>query len=181
MRPGSPKLARSQSELPGRVNRALPLTLTKKSSSLVRCHCIRQRDGRHGSRHPFDITSPSGSGQALNALLVRTAAAGLDVSAIVGGLNQPLPLVRFQLLVGKATELCQEVKSLGANMLAAIDAAGRDQPGASVCIAVRRQLYERPLVGNYVGQVTMRFDSRLALVTRMRSWLDAGKSGEAPT
>ena len=33
------------------------------------------------------------------ALLVRAAAAGLDVSAIVSGLNQPLPLVRFQLLV----------------------------------------------------------------------------------
>jgi len=128
---------------------------------------------------PFDITSPSGSGTALNgaqilpsigktlyfciprndkllgywdtvadrlfkihnslnlqgvfqklplfdppidpALLVRAAAAGLDVSSIVSGLNQPLPLVRFQLLVGKATELCQEVKSLGANLLAAIE------------------------------------------------------------
>lgn len=55
------------------------------------------------------------------ALLVRAAAAGLDVGAIVSGLNQPLPLVRFQLLVGKAAEICQEVKSLGANMLAAIE------------------------------------------------------------
>ena len=52
------------------------------------------------------------------ALLVRAAAAGLDVSAIVSGLNQPLPLVRFQLLVSKAAEICQEVKSLGANLLA---------------------------------------------------------------
>ena len=55
------------------------------------------------------------------ALLVRATAAGLDVSAIVSGLNQPLPLVRFQLLVSKATEICQEVKSLGANLLAAIE------------------------------------------------------------
>jgi hypothetical protein len=55
------------------------------------------------------------------ALLVRAAASGLDVSAIVSGLNQPLPLVRFQVLVGKATEICQEVKSLGANLLAAIE------------------------------------------------------------
>jgi len=55
------------------------------------------------------------------ALLVRAAAAGLDVSAIVNGLNQPLPLVRFQLLVSKATEICQEVKSLGANVLTAIE------------------------------------------------------------
>jgi receptor-binding and translocation channel-forming TcA subunit of Tc toxin len=55
------------------------------------------------------------------ALLVRAAAAGLDVSAVVSGLNQPLPLVRFQLLVSKATEICQEVKSLGANLLSAIE------------------------------------------------------------
>jgi hypothetical protein len=55
------------------------------------------------------------------ALLVRAAASGLDVSAIVSGLNQPLPLVRFQLLLSKATEICQEVKSLGANLLAAIE------------------------------------------------------------
>lgn len=55
------------------------------------------------------------------ALLVRAAASGLDVSAVVSGLNQPLPLVRFQLLVSKAGEICQEVKSLGANLLSAIE------------------------------------------------------------
>jgi hypothetical protein len=55
------------------------------------------------------------------ALLVRAAAAGLDVSAIVTGLNQPLPQVRFDFLVSKATELCQEVKSLGASILAAME------------------------------------------------------------
>jgi hypothetical protein len=55
------------------------------------------------------------------ALLVRAAASGLDVSAIVSGFNQPLPLVRFSLLVAKAAEICQEVKSLGGNLLAAIE------------------------------------------------------------
>ncbi|MDR3483153.1 MAG: insecticidal toxin protein [Burkholderiaceae bacterium] len=55
------------------------------------------------------------------ALLVRATAAGLDVSAVVGGLNQPLPLVRFQFLVAKAGEICQEVISLGANLLSAIE------------------------------------------------------------
>ena len=40
------------------------------------------------------------------ALLVRAAAEGLDVSAIVSGLNQPLPLVRFKSLIGKAVEIC---------------------------------------------------------------------------
>jgi Tc toxin complex TcA C-terminal TcB-binding domain len=55
------------------------------------------------------------------ALLVRATAAGLDVSSIVSGLNQPLPLVRFQFLVSKASEICQEVKSLGGNLLSAIE------------------------------------------------------------
>jgi hypothetical protein len=55
------------------------------------------------------------------ALLVRAAAAGLDVSAVVSGLNQPLPLVRFRLLVAKAMEICQAVQSLGAGLLAAIE------------------------------------------------------------
>lgn len=55
------------------------------------------------------------------AMLARAAAAGLDVGAIVNGLNQPLPLVRFQLLVQKATEIVQEVKSLGNNLLSAME------------------------------------------------------------
>lgn len=55
------------------------------------------------------------------AMLARAAAAGLDISAIVSGLNQPLPLVRFQLLIQKAVEIVQEVKSLGANVLSAME------------------------------------------------------------
>lgn len=55
------------------------------------------------------------------ALLAKAAAAGLDIGAIVNGLNQPLPLVRFQLLVQKAAEICQEVKSLGNNLLSAME------------------------------------------------------------
>jgi hypothetical protein len=55
------------------------------------------------------------------ALLARAAAAGLDVGAVVNGLNQPLPLVRFQLLVQKAAEIVQEVKSLGNNLLSAME------------------------------------------------------------
>lgn len=55
------------------------------------------------------------------ALLARATAAGLDVGAIVNGINQPLPLVRFQLLVQKAAEIAQEVKSLGNNLLSAME------------------------------------------------------------
>jgi hypothetical protein len=55
------------------------------------------------------------------AMLARAAAAGLDVGAIVNGLNQPLPLVRFQLLAQKASEIVQEVKTLGNSLLSAIE------------------------------------------------------------
>jgi hypothetical protein len=55
------------------------------------------------------------------ALLARAAAAGLDIGAVASGMNQPLPLVRFQLLVQKALEICQEVKSLGNNLLSAME------------------------------------------------------------
>lgn len=55
------------------------------------------------------------------ALLARAAASGVDVGAVVAGLRQPLPLVRFSLLVARAAEICQEVKSLGAQLLAATE------------------------------------------------------------
>src|SRR5262249_5620385 len=64
------------------------------------------------------------------ALLVRAAASGLDVGAIVSGFNQPMPLVRFQYLVQKAAEICQEVKSLGSNLLAAMEK--QDNEGLSI-------------------------------------------------
>jgi hypothetical protein len=55
------------------------------------------------------------------AMLARAAAAGLDIGAIVNGINQPLPLVRFSLLVQRAAEIVQEVKSLGNSLLAAME------------------------------------------------------------
>lgn len=74
------------------------------------------------------------------ALLARAAAAGLDVGAIVNGLNQPLPLVRFQLLAQKATEICQEVKSLGNNLLAAMEKEDGE------ALAVLRARHERVIL-----------------------------------
>lgn len=75
------------------------------------------------------------------ALLARAVASGLDVAAIVGGLNQPLPLVRFQLLLQKATEICQEVKSLGNNLLSAIEKEDNE------AIAILRARHERIILG----------------------------------
>jgi hypothetical protein len=54
-------------------------------------------------------------------MLARAAAAGVDVGAVITGMNQPLPLVRFATLARMASEICQEVKSLGAALLAAME------------------------------------------------------------
>jgi hypothetical protein len=71
------------------------------------------------------------------ALLARAAAAGLDVSAVLAGVNQPLPLVRFTLLMQKATELCQSVKALGGTLLSAIEKEDAER------LAILRAQHER--------------------------------------
>src|SRR5205807_3165804 len=94
------------------------------------------------------------------APLVRAAASGLDVSAIVSRLNQPLPLVRFQLLAAKAAEICQEVKSLGANLLAAIEKQDNES------LSLLRAQHESAILA-------------LAEVVKYSQWQDAIKSRQA--
>ena len=53
--------------------------------------------------------------------LVRAAAGGLDLSSVLAELNAPMPLYRFNFMIQKALELCNEVKSLGAAMLSALE------------------------------------------------------------
>ncbi|HVJ21273.1 MAG TPA: hypothetical protein VM686_37935, partial [Polyangiaceae bacterium] len=53
------------------------------------------------------------------ALLVQAAAAGVDLSSVINDLSVPAPHHRFQVLLQKANELCNEVKSLGSALLAA--------------------------------------------------------------
>ena len=52
-------------------------------------------------------------------MLVKAAAAGIDVGSIVSGLNQPLGPVRSPMMIQKALELCAEVRSLGNALLSA--------------------------------------------------------------
>jgi hypothetical protein len=54
-------------------------------------------------------------------MLVKAAAAGLDISSIVSGLNQPIGPIRCLALIQKASELCGEVKSLGGALLSALE------------------------------------------------------------
>jgi len=54
-------------------------------------------------------------------MLVKAAAAGIDVGSIVNGMNQPIGPVRSLFLVQKALELCGEVRGLGNALLAALE------------------------------------------------------------
>lgn len=54
-------------------------------------------------------------------MLVRAAAAGLDIASIVNNINQPLSTIRGPMLLQKAMDLCNEVKSLGNALLAALE------------------------------------------------------------
>lgn len=55
------------------------------------------------------------------AILVKAAAAGLSLAGVIGDVNAQLPSYRFNVLAQKATELVQEVKSLGGQLLSALE------------------------------------------------------------
>ncbi|HRI59027.1 MAG TPA: neuraminidase-like domain-containing protein [Saprospiraceae bacterium] len=55
------------------------------------------------------------------ALLVRAAAAGLDISSVLNEINLTLPHYRFNMMLQKATELCTDVKSFGALLLSVLE------------------------------------------------------------
>jgi hypothetical protein len=61
------------------------------------------------------------------ALLVKAAAAGVDISSAINDLYAPMPSYRFQVLIQKSQELCQELKSLGGTVLAALEKKDAEQ------------------------------------------------------
>ncbi len=69
-------------------------------------------------------------------MLVKAAAAGIDISSIVSGLNQPIGPVRCLTLIQKALELCGEVRGLGSALLSALE------KGDAEHLALVRQRHE---------------------------------------
>ena len=53
--------------------------------------------------------------------LVKAVAAGVDIGSALADLNVPLPLYRFNVLLQKANEVCNDVKALGGALLAALE------------------------------------------------------------
>jgi hypothetical protein len=69
-------------------------------------------------------------------MLVQATAAGIDVGSIVSGLNSKASPVRSLLLIGKALEIAAEVRSLGSELLAALEKGDAEQ------LALLRQGHE---------------------------------------
>ena len=61
------------------------------------------------------------------ALLVRAAAAGVDISSVLNDLSATLPHYRFGYIVQKALEVCAEVKSLAAALLSTLEKRDAEQ------------------------------------------------------
>jgi Tc toxin complex TcA C-terminal TcB-binding domain/Neuraminidase-like domain/Salmonella virulence plasmid 28.1kDa A protein len=78
-------------------------------------------------------------------LLVRAAAAGIDLASVLSDINAATPHYRFSVLYQKALEFCNEVRNFGAALLAALeksDAEGlsllRAQQDVALQMAVRQ-------------------------------------------
>jgi len=54
-------------------------------------------------------------------LLVKAVAAGVDISSALNDISAALPHYRFTIMAQKASELCAEVKALGAGLLSALE------------------------------------------------------------
>ncbi len=55
------------------------------------------------------------------ALLVKAAAAGMDLSSVLNDLSAPTPYYRFKVIVQNAIDFCNDVKSLGEKLLSALE------------------------------------------------------------
>jgi hypothetical protein len=69
-------------------------------------------------------------------MLVKAAAAGIDIASVVAGLNQPLGPMRSPYLIQRAIELTSEVRTLGTSLLSAIE------KGESERLTLLRQTHE---------------------------------------
>jgi Tc toxin complex TcA C-terminal TcB-binding domain/Neuraminidase-like domain/Salmonella virulence plasmid 28.1kDa A protein len=99
------------------------------------------------------------------ALLVRAAAAGMDISSAINDLYAPMPFYRFQVLVQKAQELCQELKSLGGGLLSALEKKDAEQLSL-----IRSQHEIQLLVANKDIKKQQMEEARLAIASLEESY-----------
>jgi hypothetical protein len=82
-------------------------------------HCMNI-DGAERALPPFEPPIDPG-------LLVRAVAAGVDIASALNDIDAALPQYRFSFMMQKARELANEVKSLGAALLSALEKKDAEQ------------------------------------------------------
>jgi hypothetical protein len=90
------------------------------------------------------------------ALLVQAAAAGVDLGSVLSDVNSALPLYRFTYTLQKASEICSEVKSLGASLLSVLEKADAET------LAAMRAGHETQLFTLIKAVKQQQFDEALA-------------------
>ncbi|OYY04948.1 MAG: hypothetical protein B7Y73_02905 [Acidocella sp. 35-58-6] len=70
-------------------------------------------------------------------LLVQAAAAGLDLSQVMGALTQPSPIYRYAILYRQALDFCHEVRALGNALLSALE---KDDADALAILRVTQEV-----------------------------------------
>lgn len=122
------------------------------------------------------------------ALLVKAAAAGIDISSVLNDLAAPTPHYRFRIVVQKAIEFCTEVRNLGEKLLAALQnkdieelALLRNQHEIGLLEAVKevrkKQIDEAvETIGalNTVLEITGERENYFSGIPRTNTWEDFG-------
>jgi hypothetical protein len=106
-------------------------------------------------------------------LLVRATSAGLDIGSVVAGLFAPPPQQRFVVLMSRAGELANEVRSLGGALLAALEkrdaeALGLMRSGQEVDMLQRVRALRRQQIEEAGASVEALRASRRSLEARYR-------------
>jgi Tc toxin complex TcA C-terminal TcB-binding domain/Neuraminidase-like domain len=99
---------------------------------------IRRCEDIEGHRRDLALWDP----RVDPGLAVRAQAAGIDIGDILSDLDSPPPHYRFSALAQKASEMCSEVRALGAAMLSAIEKRDTEE------LALLKQSYETSALKN---------------------------------
>ena len=101
------------------------------------------------------------------ALLVKAAAAGMDLSSVLNDLSAPTPLYRFRIVIQKAIDFCNDVRMLGEKLLAVLEK--NDAEGLSLL----RSQYEIDLLEAIKQIKSKQIDEAVQTIGNLNKSLDA--------
>ncbi len=112
--------------------------------------------------------------------LVKAVAGGVDISAALADLSAPLPLYRFNTLLQKANEVCNDVKGLGGALLAALEkkdgeALGLLRQGQELKLLEAVKLLREKQVDEAKGNLLGLQKSKVVVETRRNYYRDIEK------